>query len=175
MPRCSPRQHQPVIISQEEISYQLLETPLSRIEKAYAVTDQITGHQLEYRHFLQRPDLHPIWERAFNNERGRLMQGIRDIAETDIIEFIKAAHVPHGRHITYGRLDIRPQKAEQRRVRLTLGGDRIDYPGETDTKNADLATSKCLWNSTISTDAAMYMCADVKNFYLNTILNRPDS
>jgi hypothetical protein len=59
-------------------------------------------------------------------------------------------------------------------VRLTVEGDHIDFPGETSTKNADLTTSKCLWNSVVSTDAAMYMCADVKKIYLNTLLDRPE-
>jgi hypothetical protein len=45
---------------------------------------------------------------------------------------------------------------------------------EAATKNADLTTSKCLWNSTISTEDARYMCADAKNFYLNTILDCPE-
>jgi hypothetical protein len=43
MSRRSPRQHQPAIVSQEERAYPLLETPLPRIEEAYAVTDQIMG------------------------------------------------------------------------------------------------------------------------------------
>jgi hypothetical protein len=125
---------------------------------------------------LQIPDLRPIWERVFTNKIGRLAKGIMGIAETDIIEFIKAAQVPHGRQITYGRsvCDTRPQKAEQYRVRLTVGSDCIDYPSETATKNYNPTTSKCLWNSTISMEAAMYMRADVKNFYLNTILDRPE-
>jgi hypothetical protein len=59
-------------------------------------------------------------------------------------------------------------------VRLTVGGDRIDYPGETSTKNADLTTSECLWNSVVSTNEAMYMCADVNTFYLNTLLDHPE-
>jgi hypothetical protein len=80
------------------------------------------------------------------------------------------------RTITYGRLvfDIRPHKVEQHRVRLTVGGDMINYPGETATKNADLTTSKCLWNSTISTPGARYMCANVKKIYLNTLLDRSE-
>jgi hypothetical protein len=90
--------------------------------------------------------------------------------------FIPPSEIPKERTITYGRLlcDIRPHKAEQHRVRLTVGGDRINYPGETATKNADLTTSKCLWNSTISTPGARYMCADVKKIYLNTLLERPE-
>jgi hypothetical protein len=173
--RRSPRGHQPPQVTQEERAYQLLATPLPRINRAYAVTDVATGQQLEYRQLLQRPDLKPIWERAFANELGRLAQGVRDIKGTDTILFIHASEIPKERTVTYGRLvcDIRPQKAEQHRLRLTVGGDGINYPGETATKNADLTTSKCLWNSTISTPGARYMCADVKNFYLNTLLDRP--
>jgi hypothetical protein len=107
---------------------------------------------------------------------GRLAQGFCDIKGTNTIVFIQAAEIQKERTVTFGRLvcDIRPQKAEQHRVRLTVGGDRIDYPGETATKNVDLTTSKCMWNSTISTPHARYMCADVKIFYLNTLLDRPE-
>jgi hypothetical protein len=142
--RRSPRGHQPPNVTQEERAYQLLATPLPRINRAYVVTDVTTGQQLEYRQLLQRPDLKPIWERAFANELGRLAQGIRDIKGTDTIVFIPPSEIPKERIITYGRLvcDIRPHKAEQHRVRLTVGGNRINYPGETSTKNADLTTSK---------------------------------
>jgi hypothetical protein len=113
---------------------------------------------------------------AFTNELGHLAQGIRVIKGMGTIEFIMTAQVPQERKLTNGRLvcDIRPQKAEQHRVMLTMGGDRIDYPGETAMKNTNLTTSKCLWNSTLSTDGARYLIADVKNFYLNTILDRPE-
>jgi hypothetical protein len=65
-------------------------------------------------------------------------------------------------------VDIRPNKSETHRVRLTVGGNLIQYPGDVSTRSADLTTSKFLWNSTISTDGARYMCLDVKNFYLVT-------
>jgi hypothetical protein len=93
---------------------------------------------------------------------------------TDTIEFIFTAEVPRYRTITYSRLvcNILPQKAEQHRVRLAIEGNHIDYPIETATKNADLTTSKCVWNSIISTNGAMYRCDDVKNVYLNTLLDR---
>jgi hypothetical protein len=65
-------------------------------------------------------------------------------------------------------VDIRPKKTETRRVRLTMGGNLIQYPGDVSTSSADLTTSKCLWNSTISTEGDKYMCLDVKNFYLGT-------
>jgi hypothetical protein len=103
-----------------------------RINRAYAVTDVNTGQQLEYHQLLQLPDLKPIWERVFANELVRLAQGVHDIKGTDTIVIIPPSEIPKERTITYGRLvcDIRPQKAEQHRVRLTIGGERINYPGE---------------------------------------------
>jgi hypothetical protein len=129
--RRSPRGHQPPQITQEERAYQLLATPLPRINSAYAVTDVTTGQQLEYRQLIQQPDLKPIWERAFANELGQLAQGVRDIKRTHTIMFIPPSDIPKERTITYGRLvcDIRRHKADQHRVRLTVGGDRINYPG----------------------------------------------
>jgi hypothetical protein len=63
-------------VDQEERAYQLLFTALLKIESAHAVTDEVTGKNLEYRHLLQWPDLKPIWEKAFANELGRLAQDI---------------------------------------------------------------------------------------------------
>jgi hypothetical protein len=62
-------------------------------------------------------------------------------------------------------------KEEQRQVRMTVGGDQVDYPGFCATKGADLVVAaKCLFNSVISTDDAKFMNLDVKDFYLGTIL-----
>jgi hypothetical protein len=94
-----------------------------------------------------------------------------DTTDNSISPLPRVETVPT-RKVTTPRL--RPQKTEQHHMRLTVDGDRIDYPGGKSTKNADLATSKCLWNSIVSTDKAMYMCADVKSFYLNTLLDRPE-
>jgi hypothetical protein len=89
--RRSPRGQHPPQVTQEERAYQLLATPLPRINRAYAVTDVSTGQKLEYRQRLQRPDLKPIWERAFANELRRLAQGVPDIKGTDTIVFIHAS------------------------------------------------------------------------------------
>jgi hypothetical protein len=61
--RCSPRGHQPPQVTQEERAYQLVATPLPRINRAYAVIAVATGQQLEYRQLLQRPDLNPYGKR----------------------------------------------------------------------------------------------------------------
>ena len=76
--------------------------------------------------------------------------------------------------VTYARIvvDYRPQKEDPNRVRITVGGNLIDYPGELTTRTADLTTAKILWNSTLSTPGAKFSAADVGNFYLATPLDR---
>jgi hypothetical protein len=68
-------------------------------------------------------------------------------------------------------VDIRPNKTETHRVRLTVGGNLIQYPRNVSTRSANLTISKCLWNSTISTEGYKYMSLDVKNFYLGTLMD----
>ena len=82
--------------------------------------------------------------------------------------------IPRDRTITYTRIvvDYRPQKTDPNRVRLTAGGNLIEYPGELTTRTADLTTTKMLWNSVISTTDARYLCLDIKNFYLGTPMDR---
>jgi hypothetical protein len=48
----------------------------------------------------------------------------------------------------------------------------IDYPGEVSTKTADLCTAKLLFNSIISTPDAQFMTGDLKDFYLETPMER---
>ena len=67
--------------------------------------------------------------------------------------------IPKGRVITYAHIvvDFRSQKADPNRVRMTAGGKLIIYSGELTTRTADLATSKVLWNSDLSTENAKFM------------------
>lgn len=143
--------------------------------QAHAVTEDATGRQMEYRELIRNPVTREAWTHSSANEFGRLAQGLkRGIQGTDTIRFIRKAQVPPDRKPTYARFvcDIRPQKAEVNRTRLTVGGNLINYPGDTSTKTADLITAKMLLNSTISTPGARCVCVDVKNFYLNTPMDR---
>ena len=63
---------------------------------------------------------------------------------------------------------IRPTKAEVNRVHVTVGGERLDFPGTTTTHCASLTTTKCLLNSTISTTGDRFMTMDIKEFYYGT-------
>jgi hypothetical protein len=77
---------------------------------------------------MKDPRLQPLWKRGFGNEYGRLFQGIRDIPGTNTCLFIKLTNVLTDRKITYGKIvcNIKPPKKEKERVRLTVGGDRLD-------------------------------------------------
>ena len=113
-----------------------------------------------------------VWEKGLANEFGRLANGVgtRMPKGSNTIAFISKQQVPADRKVTYGNMvcDIRPQKAETHRVRLTVGGDQIQYPGNASTPTADLTTAKCLVNSILSTKNAKGLCADIKDFYLTS-------
>jgi hypothetical protein len=82
--------------------------------------------------------------------------------------------IPKDRKITYGKIvcDYKPHKQEKERVRLTVGGDRLDYSGNIATSTADITTFKILINSTLSTKDAAMMMMDIKNYYIGTPLPR---
>ena len=80
--------------------------------------------------------------------------------------------IPKDRKITYANFicNILPQKSETHRVRLTAGGNKLDYPGDPSSPSVSLLNVKIHINSTISRakDNAKYMCINIKNFYLGT-------
>jgi hypothetical protein len=123
---------------------------------------------------MKDPRLQPLWTRGFGNECGRLFQGIRYIPVTDKCFFATLKNIPNDRKITYGKIvcDYKPHKKERERVRLTLGGDILDYSGDVATSTADITTFKILINSTLSTKDAVMMMMDIKNYYLGTPLPR---
>jgi hypothetical protein len=129
---------------------------------------------MEYNALIKDPRLQPFWKRGFGNKCGRLFQGIRDIPCTDTCFFIKLTNNPKDRKITYGKIvcDYKPHKKEKERVRLTVGGDRLDYSGDVVTFTANITTFKILINSTLSTEDAATMMMDITKYYLGTPLPR---
>jgi hypothetical protein len=144
----------------------------SRQHQANAVIHPVTGKEMEYPALIKDPHLQPLWTRGFGNEYRRLFQGIRDIAGTDTCFFIKLTNIPKDRNITYGKIvcDYKPHRKEKEHVRLTVGGDRLDYSGDVATSTADITTFKILIKSTLSTEDAAMMMMDIKNYYLGTPL-----
>ena len=68
--------------------------------------------------------------------------------------------------------DYCPLKEEQYRVRLTIGGDRLDYANKTASPAANLLDTKLLINSTISYEEsnARFMTIDIKDCFLMSLL-----
>ena len=78
------------------------------------------------------------------------------------------------RVVTYGRVvvDYRPEKSDPYYTRLTMGGYRVNYPGDCGTPTVVLTTVKLLLNSIVSTLNPTFMTTDIKDFYLNTPMAR---
>ena len=154
---------------------------------AAPVLDATTGTMLEHRHLRRHPAYKQVWDTSYANELGRLCQGIGEdptdptrkrVDGTDTFKPIRYQDIPLNRRndITYTRVvcEVRPQKADPNRTRITIGGNRICYPGDTGTKTGSIETVKLLLNSTISTPGARFACFDISNFYLGTPLDRPE-
>jgi hypothetical protein len=141
---------------------------------ANAVIHPDTGKEMEYTALMKDPQLKPLWTQIFGNECGRLFKGIHDIAGTDICFFVTLTDILKDRKITYGKIvcDYKPHKKEKERIRLTVGGDRLDYSGDVTTSTADITTFKILVNSTRSTEDAAVKMMDIKNYYRGTPLPR---
>jgi hypothetical protein len=141
---------------------------------AHAVIHPVTGKEIEYTVLMRDPQLKPLWTRGFGNKCGRLFQGIRNIAGTDICFFVTLTAIPKDRNITYGKTvcDYKPHKKEKECVRLTVGVDRLDYSCDVTTYTADITTFKIMINITLSTEDAAMMIMDIKNYDLGTPLPR---
>ena len=146
-------------------------------ESAYLVLDNDSGLAQSYKQLIKNPKTKEVWSKAMCIELGRLLQGYETTKGTNTCvvltpEQIKA--IPKDRVVTYARIvvDYRTMKADPNRVRITVGGNLINYPGNVTTKTADMITSKLLWNSVLSTPNARYACFDIKNMYLQTPMQR---
>jgi hypothetical protein len=170
-------------VQQEEDRFQQAFNEVREFEdKAYSITHPETGKPLEYRDLQKDPQFKPKWDLSGANEFGRLAQGIgtnsdssQRVTGTNTIFFIHRNKILPGQIATYAGLvcTFRPEKAEQNRTRLTVGGNLItDYTGETSTDTAGLELIKLHWLSVLSTKNAKYMTMDIGIFYLNTPLDR---
>jgi hypothetical protein len=137
---------------------QRLTTNSQRIlqERKQLIHDKETGKYLNHRQLMKDPKHAKLWAHSAANECGRLAQGVGTrIKGTNTIQFIQMNQVPNERagDVTYKSFscNYKPNKEEKERTRLTAGGDRINYPGDTGTPTADMTLFKIILNSVIST------------------------
>jgi hypothetical protein len=87
--------------------------------------------------------------------------------------WIKKSQVPKGKRVTYARtvVAVRPEKEEITGVRITVGGNLLDYLGEKSTAEAaSIETTKLLINSVLSTPWLTIGTIDISNFYIQNYL-----
>lgn len=113
------------------------------------------------------------WKKALSNELGRLTQSSdADVASADAMDFIFHHEVPNGSKVTYANFvcDHRPLKDEPWRVRLVVGGDKLNYEFDSGSPAASLLETKILLNSVISDTrkGARFMSLDLKDFFLTS-------
>jgi hypothetical protein len=146
------------LIQEEEYRFQKAFNAVREFEdKAFSITHPDTGKPLEYRDLRKDPQFKPVWDLSGANEFGRLAQGIgikedgsQRVKGTNTIFFLHKHKIPPGRIATYARFvcAFRPEKTEQHRTRLTVGGNLItDYTGGTSTDTAGLELIKLHWLS----------------------------
>ena len=154
---------------------------------ACPVTDEETGKTMEYRELRRHPKLKHIWERSYTNEMGRLCQGVgrgdkgakqQRVAGTDTFRVIRFCDIPPERRgdVAFVRVvcEVRPQKSDPNRTRITVAGGHITVDYDIGTPTADLTLFKLMINSVLSRPGAKFACFDAANFYLQTPMDRPE-
>jgi hypothetical protein len=117
-----------------------------------------------------------VWNNSLSNEWGRCAQGIskswttNKILGNNTIFFIPPTKVPTGRKVTYANFvcTVRPGKAGPYRIRMTVGGDRLDAYQDVRSPAVGITDTKLHINSTISDakNGACYCTGDLKDFFL---------
>jgi hypothetical protein len=84
------------------------------------------------------------------NKFGQLTQGVGGrIKGTDTIFFIRKHQVPEDRwkDVTYAKFvcELKPNKAKVHCTLLTVGGNKVHYPGDVGTPTASRCTSTVLY------------------------------
>jgi hypothetical protein len=130
-------------------------------------------------HLLVNPKYKELWGKSYTTQLHRLAQGIPGVSKgTDTIVFSARDEIPFAwvKDITYGRVCVNycPEKDDPNRTRITISGDRVNFPGDCVTPTVDMVMVKLHLNSVISTKGACYCTIDLKDFYLMTPMTCPE-
>ena len=103
--------------------------------KINAITCPTTGKQLEYRHLIQDTATKAVCNTAMATEVDMLVS-------TQTTRFAKKRNIPKFKKAVYARLvvDLRPNKAVHERLRMCMGGDKMESVMDTKMRTADLTT-----------------------------------
>lgn len=126
-----------------------------------------------YKQLIQS-DVKDRWLTAMCKELGRLSNRYKELTKgMKAMEFMTRTEVnkiPKKKKITYARItaDFREQKADLYRIRLTVGGNLIDFPGPTMLTTAEL---KIMEQSIIYPKRTFFVsrCKKLLSVYTNEI------
>jgi hypothetical protein len=156
------------------------------INRAASVFDENTGNFLEWRQLWTHLTLSATWNTSYANKLGGLCQGIgtgpndgKCVKSTNTLFSILYDKIPakRRREITYSKViyKVQPEKGDKSDCTcITIGGNNIAYPGDVGTPTGSIELVKLLINSVLSQQKALLATMDLKNFYLNTPLDRPE-
>jgi hypothetical protein len=140
----------------------------------------VTGKTISsYKKLMHNPATVEVWQTAFGKGFGEMVQGDEKTGQKGTNSIFVKNHnkirkaYAEKQKFTYTKIvvDYCPQKENPHCIRITAGGNLIQYKGDVSTRTADLTTSsKLLWNSVLSPRVAKYMCLDIKKNYLTTTL-----
>jgi hypothetical protein len=137
------------------------------------------GKLLEMQHLLVNPKYKELWGKSYTAELGRLAQGIPGVSKgTNSKVFIARNEIPFAwlKDVTYGCICVNycPKKDDPNHMRLTVGGDKVNYPGDCGMPTVDMVMVKLHLNSVILTMGACYCTIDLKDFDLMTPMTHPE-
>jgi hypothetical protein len=170
-----------VLALREQALYDTRYTPCSLLQHAkmpinyehYAnpMVHLVTGRTISsYKKLMHDPATAEVWQTAFGKDFGGMAQGCNKTGQkgTNAMFVMNHDEIRHAlkanKFFTYANpvVDYRPQKEDPHHIRITAGGNLINYKGDASVRTADLYTAKLHWNSVVSTKDAKYMCLDIK-------------
>jgi hypothetical protein len=129
---------------------------------AHSVLDPATGKFLEHSQLCRNPRYKATWDTLYANKLGRLCQGIgagstpslQRVSGTNTFFLIDYHNIPLEKREevchTMVVCEVRPDKDDPDCTRITIGGNRICFPGNVGTNTALLELVKLLLNSVLS-------------------------
>ena len=115
-----------------------------------------------HKKLLKQDNTREVWALSMCKELGTLSQGYKGLIEVTNTFFFMSHYeirdMSPDKTVTYARIvvDYRTQKSDPNRVRLTVGGNLPNVPGDLSTTTAYLTTSNILCNSVLSTKCARF-------------------
>jgi hypothetical protein len=100
-----------------------------------------TGESISsYKNIIHNPATSEVWQTAFGKDFGGMAQGDEKTGQKGTNSIFVMTHneikrIPSDRTVTYARVVVNfcPQKTDPHQIRITAGGNLINYPGELST------------------------------------------